>query len=266
MSTKKSIRERISLFYGFKDPLPDYSTVVYSEGEPKDVETSQYIERIAYLKDVFQHEESRQATIENKISQLLGQSGIVFSLASLLIPLFYDKLHDYGLMKQIALSALFFASILSYMWSIHKTTQTFQINKFKYSTITAVTMLKYPVLSKLQEVLITDYIFACKTNTLSNNSKANKLIFANNAFKTGNVFMGILLVTFSFFIITGDQVKSASEVNIINLDSVIFKNSEKVLDRIESIQKENFQLINNRLDSITKSIQNAKKESVDNGN
>lgn len=71
-----------------KDDVNPYSYSVedYSTTDKDKIKTHK-----EFLKSIEAEENSRLGLIENKTSQLVSQTGIIFSLLSLFIPIFIDK-------------------------------------------------------------------------------------------------------------------------------------------------------------------------------
>jgi cell division protein FtsL len=244
----------IKNYYGFWDKSPNYSSIVYNTLDFENINNSELDERIQYLREIFQFEETRQSTIENKISQIIGQSGVVFSLAGLFIPLFFDKLDRINSLEKILLLLIFIFALFFYLWSILKATQSYQIDNYKYATITPETILKYKKKDELDKIIIQDFLYSCQVNQISNTHKANKLIYANNAFKSGSISMGVLLLFLCFFMAFYRPVNNEiAKVNVTNLDTVLNTNNHEILLHLDSLQKLNLDITNSafkRIDTI----------------
>jgi hypothetical protein len=249
----------IKQYYGYRDAEPNYSTVTY-EIDLDSIKNDVVDDKIGYLKDIIQFEENRQSTIENKISQIIGQSGVVFSLAGLFIPLFFDKLIEIELWKKIALISVFIVAIFFYLWSILKATQSYQINKYRYVTGDPHTVVKYIGEMQFKVIMMKDLIYSCKIGEISNNHKASKLLYANNAFKSGSITMGILLLFFCSFIFIYKPTDEPSKMQITNLDSIAQITSKKILIDLDSSQKINFNNVISSIKELNATIQ--KKEFV----
>lgn len=250
----------IKKHYGFWDAKPDYSAVTYDAVDLANITPSGIDDKIEYVKGIFQFEENRQSTIENKISQIIGQSGVVFSLAGLFIPLFFDKLDGIDLWKKVILISLFLIAIFFYLWSILKATQSYQINNYKYATGDPDTVINHKDEAQLKKVIVKDLIYSCKVGEISNNHKANKLLFANNAFKSGSITMGILLLFFCFFVFSYKPVTEITKMKITNLDSVITTNKNQMLLHLDSTQRINFNNVSSSIKELNNTIQ--KKEFI----
>ncbi|MGV8827082.1 MAG: hypothetical protein ACWA6U_02075 [Breznakibacter sp.] len=63
----------------------------YSIALPK-MDNKLLTEKVGYLKDNFNLEKSRQSSIDNKFTQIIGQSSIVIAIVAIIIPIIIDKL------------------------------------------------------------------------------------------------------------------------------------------------------------------------------
>lgn len=246
----------IITYYGINDKDPDYTGIDYNAVDPATIPNDEISERVEYLKEIFQFEESRQSTIENKISQIIGQSGVVFSLAGLFIPLLFDKLNEISTWQKVILIGLFLIALMFYLWSILKATQSFQINKYKYATGNPETVLNTGNGEAFKREMIKDLIYSCKVSEVSNNHKASKLLYANNAFKSGSITMGLILLLFCLFVFNYSPKSEISNTRITNLDSTFKRSELYILHHIDSVQKLNTNEINATLKDINASIKN----------
>ncbi|WP_031445855.1 hypothetical protein [Arenibacter algicola] len=155
---------------------------------------------INYLLRLFQNEDSRLNIIENKVSQLISQSGLIISIISFIIPLFYDKLNCLDLGFKIVLGLMFVLTIIFLGLSIFKASGIFKIYKFKYSDSSVETLKKnFEKSESFKEEYISDLIYSINNNKALNNTKGSILIWANRFFIYG-IYSLILL---SFLLIIG---------------------------------------------------------------
>lgn len=250
--------KKIWAFYGFRDEKPDYSGVNYRAVNDSDITESGIEDKITYLKDIAAFEENRQTAIENKIAQIIGQGGVVLSLAGLFIPLFFDKLDGIELWKKIVLVGIFAIAIFFYLLSILKATQSYQINNYSYATGDPDTVTKYKMQKALRLVIVKDLIYACKISEISNNHKATKLLYANNAFKSGSIAMGALLIFFCAFIITYKASEPVSQVKITNVDSIIVHYRNIVIPYTDSLIKKEFNKVSESINELNETVEGIK--------
>ena len=155
---------------------------------------------INYLLRLFQNEDSRLNIIESKVSQLISQSGLIISIISFIIPLFYDKLNCLDLGFKIVLGLMFVLTIIFLGLAIFKASGIFKINKFKYSDCSVETLKKnFEKSENFKEEYISDLIYSINNNKALNNTKGSILIWANRFFIYG-IYSLILL---SFLLIIG---------------------------------------------------------------
>lgn len=148
-----------------------------------------------YLREVSKEQDDRQSTIENKTSQLVGQSSVVFSLFTLFVPLFYDRFTGLDLWIKGLLVFFFLLAFAFYLLTILHATRTLKINKYSYSTRdpdTVITVKGGP--GKFMAEEIEDLIFSIKTNAHINNQKGTNLIRAHRTFFIGNLIYALLVV------------------------------------------------------------------------
>ena len=86
-----------------------------------------------YLYKLDTNENERLTLLESKTSQLIAQTGIIFSLLSLFVPLLIDKVADVALFLKIILSLLLFFAFIGYVLTINNALKNFNVNKFNYS-------------------------------------------------------------------------------------------------------------------------------------
>lgn len=194
--------------------------------------------KIQYLKDLDSQENERQNTIDNKTSQLIGQTGIIFSLLSLFIPTYIDKFQDVSSLYKIISIATFLFTLIFYLLTIYHATKYLNAAKYKYgqrSTDTVKKKFKDEESFKTEEVK--DLIFCIERNTELNTFKAGNLIYAYRSFKIGNLFIGILslVLLFSFYSL---KSKEPNKVNIVGpiiikeLDSLLRSNRDSLNKQI----------------------------------
>jgi hypothetical protein len=156
-----------------------------------------------FLKSLEAEENNRLTLIENKTTQLVAQTGVIFALLSLFIPLVIDKIDAFYL-KLIIFIPLGLA-FLFYLLTIHNAAKNFNVKKFKYSRSKATNVIKHKD-NTAEDFLIEeieDLLYSTKVNVGINDTKASNLIFSYNCFKVANVLtavLGILLCTSLLFI------------------------------------------------------------------
>lgn len=147
-----------------------------------------------YLKEIENAEDNRLQGIENKTSQLVSQTGIIFSLLSLFVPLFFDKISELNILFKVAFFILLLLSFLLYVLTIHHAIKIYNIKKYVYSRNSPNTVLKYQsnTLKSFTQIQIKDLLYSINKNVKTNNIIANNLIFAYRNFQIANILTAIL--------------------------------------------------------------------------
>lgn len=223
-------------------------------------------EHVLFLKDTIKDEENRQNVIENKLSQITGQSGIIFTLIVLFTPLFYDELNDIGLVWKITFCVIFFIGFLLFALSIYHASDTLKINDYPYSRPDINTTLDSAVNNKVAfvERNIKDLITAIQINKETNNSKAGLLVYSHRAFTGGFLItacLGLTIAGFSLFSMPKKEkpVMVERAEDIVNIEMKLIE-SRALMDLMivsgltfsDSIKASE---INKRLDSLDFTIQ-----------
>jgi hypothetical protein len=174
-------------------------TVTY----PTDLSISHAIDlKRQYLMDLESEENLRQNIIESKTSQLIGQTGIIFSLLSLFIPTYGDKFKDLPIPFQIFILLVFVLTMASYLLTIFHATKYLNVKKYFYGRRSINTIkASYLLDDDFKREEIRDLVYIIERNTKVNNLKAGDLIFAFRSFKIANIFLAILVATLISFVI-----------------------------------------------------------------
>lgn len=151
-----------------------------------------------FLKSIENDENSRVMSIENKTSQLISQTGIIFALLSLFIPLILDKI-EFIQLKLIFLGILFWVYVL-YSLTIYNGLKNYFIKKFPYSRVSAANVITHKDSS--EEVFlveeIRDLLHCIDANTRLTNRKGRNLNYAYIAFRNATVLSGVLVLLLCF--------------------------------------------------------------------
>ena len=161
-------------------------------------------EYISYLLRLFANEDNRMNKLEGKITQLIAQSGLIISIITFIIPLFYDSLKCISIGPKILLGATFLVTVILLCISIFYASKIFNIKKFKYSDCSEETVRKgHKKMPEFKKEYIDDLIFSIKRNRGLNNTKGSILLKSNKLFAFGIYFLVALtieLLIVSFFI------------------------------------------------------------------
>ena len=214
------------------------------------VDEKKELVHLEYLYRLDAEETNRLNLLESKTSQLIAQTGIIFSLLSLFVPLLIDKIADVPLAIKIFLSLLVFLAFLAYMFTISNALKNFQVNAFKYSRPSTKNVITFQnkEIEEFYNEVIKDLIEGLKINSNTNNIKATNLLHSYNTFKIANILMGTLVAAFCvtiFFFKPEEQivtVKGNIEVKqlkeILEQTDRILKSQDTLLKKVLETQSE----------------------------
>lgn len=214
---------------------------------------------LKYLEDLFNYQKSRQETIENKNSQLLGQASIVISIVAFFIPLFYEKFGDISPLFKWTVVISFVSAVFHYSMTIYNAGLILQINKYPYSNGRTRTITKESRATNEIDFLneqIGDLVYAINNNIIQNNKKGNSLINAGYCFKIGN----FIFLVFTLILLFGsiNKIEKTPEVKITNFKDIPCcdkKDSSKsgsiLIDQTQNLIINNkIEIIENKIDSL----------------
>lgn len=182
-----------------------------------------------FLKNLHNQEEERLSLIENKTFQIVSQTGVIFALLSLFIPIFIDNISELNIIVRIGFIVILIITFLFYLLTINSAIKNFQVNRYKYIRQSSKDALKYQnkSIKSFCEIEINDLLYAIDKNTETNNIKATNLIRAYKNFRLAIIFTGILGVSICIvtLFITNTSQRTIIENHIIieNLDSAKLK-------------------------------------------
>ena len=233
-------------------------------------------EHLTVIKDLKNEEESRLSSIENKLSQIITQSGVIFSLTSLLAPIFKDSLSDLSLGIKIVIIICFIASFLSFLFSILVASKIYRIHNFVYIRQNPASVIEKPPIDKGSFLVanIKHLIVEINHNKEVNNIKANLLIYANRLLITGFVSSGLLSLVSCAFLLFGENKDSKQDNLSLDIkrqyQEIIFlrrdsENLKKKLSNINdtALKNEINKEINNlqiKIDNVNKKQSSIKKK------
>lgn len=182
-----------------------------------------------FLLRLEENEHKRLDSIEAKTSQLIAQTGIIFSLLGLFIPIMMDKAASLSVNKKVFIISLLILASFFYLLTIHNALKNFWITKFKYIRPSPNNVLNLKDAS-LEDFLIEevkDILNGNRQHVHINNKKGSNLLHSYNCFKIANIFTGLLIVLFSVFIL-----KYSSEKDSVKIDGPVeIKDLEKFLQQ-----------------------------------
>lgn len=181
----------------------------------------------ALIDRIEKEENDRLNIIENKTSQLVAQTGMIFSLLSLFIPVLIDKISEINILFRILSLFILCTAFLFYILTILNAIKNYNVWNFKYIRPHPNTVIKYQhsSLTDFTTIEIKDSLFGINRNVKTNNRKADNLMYANRSFKIANIttaILGILLcVALLFYNKKSESIVIDKNVTINNLDSNI---------------------------------------------
>lgn len=182
-----------------------------------------------YLKNIEDEESSRLTLIEGKTSQLISQTGIIFSLLSLFVPILIDKVTDLHFFVKLLLLILLISAFCFYMLTIRNALKNFNVKNFTYSKPSPknVLNLQNKGLDAFYAEEVRDLLYCINENLKINNRKATNLLHSYNSFKIANTATGILVAFFSIVLLFFNPKKEGltidKPIKIENFDSSINK-------------------------------------------
>lgn len=214
-----------------------------------DLEAQSDLEKIIlhkeFLKSVLEEENHRLGFIENKTSQIISQTSIVFSLLGLFVPIVMDRFEDTALFLKISIIGLLLVTFLFYLFSITNALKNFDIKKFKYprANPSNVLDLKTNSIEQFNAELVRDYLYSIDKAVKINNEKGTNLLHAHKAFKLGIFLTGILVMLVCiilFFSKKEEPIVSIKQpIEIKDLDSLLKKNRPIMIIQKDTFQKGN---------------------------
>lgn len=175
----------------------DYKNIANSDSE-------KLIHHRDFLKSLADEERSRLENIEAKTTQLISQTSLIISLASLFIPLLIDKSNDINIICKILFVLILIFTYLFYILTIINALKNYNIKKYNYSSPSPQNVLDFKdkSLDRFNEELIRDYLYSINENQKINNTKATNVLHSYNTFKIANILLSLLVISvciFSFF-------------------------------------------------------------------
>lgn len=160
-------------------------------------------EYISYLLRLFDNEDRRMNKLESKITQLIAQSGLIISIVTFIIPLFYDSLKCIRLELKITLASTFLVTVILLCISIFYASKIFNIKNFRYADCSEETVRNgHKKILDFKKEYIDDLIFSIDRNRGLNNTKGTILLKSNRLFAFGIYFLvgltiELLIVSFT---------------------------------------------------------------------
>lgn len=175
-----------------------------------------------FLKSLEAEENNRLTLLENKTTQMIAQTSVIFALLSLAIPLVVDKVDAFYL-KLLVFIPLVLAFVF-YLLTIYNAVKNFNVKNFKYSRSLPTNVIKFKDHSPEDFLIeeINDLLYSTKTNAQINNVKASNLIYSYNCFKAAILFTAILGIALCVSLLFIEQKKNSITIeNPIKIENYI---------------------------------------------
>lgn len=215
----------------FPEPF-NYNAATYTLNSS--VDSEKILSHKEFLKSVADEENSRLSFIENKTSQIISQTSIVFSLLGLFMPIIIDKTGDANIYIKIVIILLVLIAFVFYLLTINNALKNFNIKNFSYSVSNPENVLTFQnnTIEEFNSELVRDYLYCINKNIVINNRKATNLLHSHNTFKFANIVTGIIVVLLSVMILflknDDPKIQIEKPVKIDKLDSLI-KNVKPII-------------------------------------
>lgn len=210
MTKLKLLFQSFGLFTKLKFQKPyNYDVNKYTNSKERKLELHK-----TYLKEIENEENKRLNIIENKTSQLISQTGLIFSLLSLFIPFIIDKVLDLNVILKILFIIVLVFAYLFYILTINNAIKNFNVKNFKYGKNSPNSILSQQELSikKFMIMEIKDSLITINNNIAINNVKATNLISAFNSFRFGNILTSMLVVFLCFSLLFLNSKREEIEI------------------------------------------------------
>jgi len=189
-------------------------------------------QHLTTIKELVSDEETRHSSIETKISNVITQAGLVFSITAIIAPFFNDTINSQNLGIKIVVLIIFILAFSAYVASILFATQIFGINKFMYKKTSLASVIDSgATYDDIVVKRIKDLIYQHRGNKEINNKKADILIYANRWFVSGFILSGMLtgLITVSLIFVDKSYKREEEQAQLINSLDIRLRNAESGL-------------------------------------
>lgn len=223
----KKIRElfnHIGLFIVETAPADeDKAALKYApQNEPKNKNEDKLKLHRDFLKSLEAEESNRLTLLENKTTQMIAQTSVIFALLSLAIPLVIDKVDAFHLKIFVFIPLLLAFSF--YLLTIHNAAKNYNVKKFNYSRSLPTNVIEFKDASAEDFLIeeINDLLYSTKTNLQINNVKASNLIHSYNCFKIAIFSTAVLGIALCISLLFIEQKKNSITIeNPIRIENYI---------------------------------------------
>lgn len=209
----------------------------------KESDSEKIILHKEFLKSVLVEESNRLSFIENKTSQIISQTSIVFSLLGLFVPVIMDKFESTSPSLKISIICLLLVTFLFYLLSITNALKNFDIKKFKYPRANPANVIDFKTNTKeeFNAELVRDYLYSIDKAVNINNEKGTNLLHAHKAFKLGIFLTGILVMFVCLILFFAKKeepnITIKTPIEIKHLDSILKKNRPITIIQKDTLKK-----------------------------
>ncbi|WP_200979839.1 hypothetical protein [Echinicola sp. 20G] len=203
----KQLLRSIGLLLVSQGPSPDYNKDEYKKA-------SEYSEaHRAFLEKLLDDEDKRLASFEAKTSQMIAQTGLVFSLLSLFVPLLIDKTVGIPFALKCICLFLLVVAFLLYMLTLKNALKNYKLKNYQYQSPSGNNVIKHQhnSIEKFHHEIVQDLLSSLTVNTRLNNIKATHLIQSYHSFKLANIFTGVLVITICSAILFSKESQSDND-------------------------------------------------------
>ncbi|MBO7611918.1 MAG: hypothetical protein J6T23_06900 [Elusimicrobia bacterium] len=217
----------------------------------KKVEDLKY--RVSFLRNLFDYEEKRKNSIDERSSVMMSHLGIILSISCLILTFLIEFFSENtNKLVIITFTILTIVLIFLYIMSIYFIYKNYDATKFNYSYPSPENTKQFSSIESFLEEEIENLIYGIYANEKTNNRKLNNLNIARNymrwAFYLIAVLISLSIVTF-FLHPTKDKV-----VNVKN--AIAIENIDENFSKIQDAIIYNNEDINNKLSNIELKLNN----------
>jgi hypothetical protein len=226
----KEVLNNIGLFYNEPTAVQHLDHQLYPLTGPVDKLT---VHR-DFLVRLQENEDKRLESIDSKTSQLIAQTGIIFSLLGLFLPVMMDKATELNIWIKSILIALLILAACFYLLTIHNALRNYRISKYRYGRPGANNVINFKDKSTEEFIAeeIRDILSCINLNIHNNNRKGTNLLHSYAAFKIANLLSGGLIILAAIFILFYQPFKETVNID----DNIKFKGLQDIRDQLKTKQ------------------------------
>lgn len=228
--------------------IPSKDEKIYDD---KKIENLKY--RVSFLRNLFDYEEKRKNSIDERSSVMMSHLGIILSISCLILTFFIEFFSENtNKLVIVIFTILTIVLIFLYIMSIYFIYKNYDATKFNYSYPSPENAKQFSNIESFLEEEIKNLIYGIYANEKANNRKLNNLNIARNymrwSFYLIAVLISLSMITF-FLHPTKDK-----DINIKN--TVAIQNIDENFSKIQDAIIYNNEDINNKLSNIELKLNN----------